>query len=77
MNKWLVILLIAFIAFMWCVADFSLDKRTAQINQLQAQVTELRQQVDELQGNVSFMQVEYGVLWRLYMDAKIRGEGGN
>lgn len=70
MNKWLVILLIA---FTWLVADFALDEHTAQISQLQAQVTELRQQVDELQGNVSFMQVEYGVLWRLYMDAKIRG----
>ncbi|TLM99115.1 hypothetical protein FDZ73_22370 [bacterium] len=46
------------------------------IDRMQTQVTELRQQVDEMQGNVNFMQVEYGVLWRMYMETKIKEERG-
>jgi len=44
-NKWLVIILIA---FTWYVADVALDDHTAQISKLQAQVSELNTELTDL-----------------------------
>jgi hypothetical protein len=57
-NKWLVILLIA---FTWYVADGALDEHTEQI-------TKLTQQIDTIQSDINFLRVENGVLWRKYQE---------
>jgi hypothetical protein len=52
--------------------DIDTRENRKSIDQMQGQVVKLSQQVGELQSRVKFAEVEYGVLWRLYMDRGVK-----
>lgn len=55
MNKWLVIILIA---FTWYVADFALNEHTAQINVLQEQVSQLTTELQTTKAEMIQLQLQ-------------------